>query len=135
MNKLAILTLLASACATGHTLVAERDSAPTGHVKLEFTAPADTQAVFPSALDPQLPSVDRIGRAERGTLGERAAAMIDLCVSPAGAVTKASLVESSSFSEFDAALLKDINTWQFSRMPGPASVQSCERAKVTYRPY
>jgi len=137
MNKLAILALVtASACATGRsTLVAEGDNAPHARVKLELAQHADTTAIFPALIDPAMPKVDRIGREVRGTLGDRASAQIDLCVSPQGKVTKVSLVESSSFGEFDTALLRDVNEWKFAAMPGPANVQTCERAKITYHPY
>ncbi len=136
MNKLALLAVLASACATGgHTLVAERESAPHAAIQLDFAKGADTAAVFPRAIEPMVPSVDRIGREVRGTLGDTATAQVDLCVSAAGKVTKASLVRGSSFSEFDQALLRDIEDWRFSSLPGPASLQTCERATVTYHPY
>ena len=140
MNKLAILvavitTSSVAGCATGRTIVTDRDHAPHARVHLELTGSTDTAAVFPAAIDPALPSVDRIGREVRGTLGDAATAQIDLCVSPAGAVTKASLVRGSSFSDFDQALLRDVNAWRFTSLPGPSSVQTCERAKITYRPY
>ena len=140
MTKLAILAVVLSACATGRTttsggLVAERDNTPSARVHLEFPGQADTAAVFPTAIAPALPSVDRIGREVRGTLGEIASAQIDLCVSPAGKVTKAALVQGSSFSDFDQALLRDVEGWRFASMPGPASLQTCERAKISYRPY
>jgi TonB family protein len=140
MNKLTVLVALlttstVAGCATGRTFVAERDNAPHARVHLEFTGSTDTAAVFPAAIDPALPSVDRIGREVRGTLGDAASAQIDLCVSPAGNVTKASLVQGSSFGDFDQALLQDVNAWRFAAMPGPATVQTCERARITYRPY
>jgi TonB family protein len=135
MSKLAILALFASACATGRTVVADHDNAPRARIQLELTGSNDTTAVFPAALDPVMPSVDRIGREVRGTLGSTASAQIDLCVSPAGNVTRLALVQGSSFSDFDQALLRDVNAWQFESMPGPAGVQTCERAKITYRPY
>ena len=126
MTKLTILLLV--------SLSADREPGPHARVQLEFPGLADT-AVFPTAIDPALPRVDRIGREVRGTLGERAIAQIDLCVSPAGRVTKLALVEGSSFADFDAAVLGDVSGWRFSSMPGPPSVQTCERAKITYRPY
>lgn len=136
MNKLAITaTVLASACATGRTIVAEHDAPTPARVHLALARQADTAAVFPTAIAPTLPRVDRIGREVRGTLGDRATAAIDLCVSAAGNVTKVALVESSSFAQFDKALLADLERWQFAAMPGPDSLQTCERAKITYRPY
>ena len=136
MNKLAVLAIALSACATvGRTQLADTDHAPRARVHVDIARHADTVTAFPSAIAPTLPSVDRIGREVRGTLGETATAQLDLCVSTSGKVTKIALAESSSFADFDRALLHDARGWRFSTMPGPASLQTCERAKITYRAY
>ena len=139
MNKLIFIALITSSsiagCATGAGFVTDSDSAPGTRVRLELAGSSDTTAVFPRAIDPSLPSVDRIGREVRGTLGDVARAQLELCVSSAGNVTTASLVEGSGFADFDAALLRDVGAWRFSTMAGPATLQTCERAKVSYHPY
>ena len=139
MNKLILVALITSSsvagCATGRGFVTDNDSAPHARIRLELAGSSDTAAVFPQAIDPSVPSVDRIGREVRGTLGNAAHAQLDLCVSPAGNVTRATLVQGSGFAEFDQALLRDVDTWRFSTMAGPATLQTCERAKITYHPY
>jgi HAE1 family hydrophobic/amphiphilic exporter-1 len=47
----------------------------------------------------------------------------------------AQLVRGSGLADFDQALLRDVSAWQFSKMAGPASLQTCERAQITYHPY
>lgn len=139
MNKLIFVALITTSsiagCATGAGFVTDSDSAPRAHVRLELAGSSDTAAVFPRAIDPNLPSVDRIGREVRGTLGDTARVQIDLCVSTAGNVTNAVLVQGSGFADFDAALLRDVGTWRFQTMAGPATLQTCERAKISYHPY
>ena len=134
MTKLAIVAIALSACATTGRVV-DTDTAARAHVHLDLATQADTTAVFPTAIAPALPSVDRIGREVRGTLGDTASAQIDLCISASGKVTNIALVESSSFDAFDEALLRDVERWQFSTQPGPEALHTCERAKITYRPY
>jgi TonB family protein len=53
-------------------------------------------------------------------------------VSPQGAVTDVKLLEASALPAFDTAVLRDARAWRFTAMPGPASVQTCERATLRY---
>ena len=131
MSKLAVLSLLLVACATDATTF-DRETAPRAKVRLDLSPHASTNAVFPKALDPTLPSVDRISRQVRARLGDVVVASLELCVSPAGHVTDVKLLGSSSFDAFDAAVLRDARTWQFAAIPGPDHVQSCERATLRY---
>ena len=137
MSKLALIFSFSTltACAAGSTLGLDRQTAPRSGVHLELAGTNGAASEFPAALDPAVPSVDRIGREVRGTLGDHAVAQLDLCVSPSGRVTKLALAESSSFDEFDAALLRDAQSWRFAAMPGPDTIQICQRARVTYLPY
>jgi TonB family protein len=133
MLKLAILSTTLAACASAATML-DRDTAPHAKVKLDLSAPGDAAvAVFPSAIEPTVPSVDRISNQVRTRLGEMATAELELCVAPDGHVKKVALTRGSSFAGFDTALVRDAEAWQFQPMPGPASVQSCRRATVAYR--
>ena len=108
-------------------------------VLLAACATADTSSrvtrVFPVAIEATLPGVDKIGGEVRGALGKRATAELDLCVSTTGQVTKARLVTGSTLAAFDAALLRDVAEWRFAAMPGPSTLATCERTRVTYETY
>ena len=137
MTKLAgLFCLLLAACATG-ALGVERETAPRAAPRIEMTAKTDTARVFPVAMDPQLPSADRMARQIRTELGGVASADVRLCVSPDGRVRKVELVRGSSFRDFNDAVVRDIADWQFSGIPGTTndSLQSCEIATITYRPH
>jgi len=140
MFKLALVssTLALAACAAGSTLGVDR-LAPraSGGVQLSLAGGADGSAplALPTVVDRSLPSVDRISRAVYATLGDTASAQLDVCIAPSGKVTKLELARSSSMPELDAALLHDVKDWRFEAMPGPDTVQICERTQITYRPY
>jgi outer membrane biosynthesis protein TonB len=131
MLKLSLLSLSLAACATTGATTLDRDAAPRAKVKLDLAA-AGADSAFPSAVDPQLPAVDRIARAVRLNLGGTATAELDLCVTPTGAVKHLRLVRGSSYTAFDQALLRDAAAWQFASLPGPDHVMSCSRATVAY---
>jgi TonB family protein len=99
---------------------------------------ADSARVFPVAKDPQLPSADQLQRRILPEIGDVATADIRLCVGPEGRVRNVELVRGTSLPEFNDAVLRDVADWQFLGMPGstqPASLQSCEIARITYRPH
>jgi TonB family protein len=140
MSKLAVILSSVSflsicACASGSSLGVGHQSAQHTGLRLDLSSSSDSSVQFPAAIEPAVPSVDRISRAVFATLGDTASAQLDLCVSPSGRVTKLELAQSSSMPELDEALLRDARTWRFASMPGPDSVQICKRASVTYRPY
>lgn len=129
--------LFATACATTGTTTMDREPAQRARVQLDFGVAADQQSVFPALEEPRLPSVDRIARGLRVELEGEAVASIDLCVAADGHVTKVELVEGTSSQAFNAALVRDIEQWQFASLPGATSdkaLQTCERAKVKYLP-
>jgi len=121
-----------TACATGTTMGVDRETAPSAKVALDLTLETGAKASFPSAVEPRLPSVDRIAHHVRARLGDDATAALELCVSPAGRVTKVSMIQGSTYEPFDAAVVRDAQAWRFTTMPGPDSLQSCERVEVTY---
>jgi TonB family protein len=90
-------------------------------------------AIARKAIDPELPSVDRIAHLIRARLGDAASADLDVCVAPSGRVTDVTLVRTSTLRAFDDAVLRDAETWQFTALPGPANVKSCSRATISYR--
>jgi TonB family protein len=132
MLKLTLLSLSLAACATTATGI-DRDTSHRAKVKLDLAAVTGVEAAFPEALDPTVPSVDRISHAVRAYLGETATAELSLCVSPSGAVKQVELTRSSSYEPFDKALLADAATWQFASLPGPDRVMSCRKATIAYR--
>jgi len=143
MSKLLLVVSL-GACASSqpsssfvahNNLVADEEVAPHSRIKVERSGSSDPSAVLPAPVDAELPRVEQIGREVQGKLGDEAVAELDLCVSPAGRVTQATLVKGSSFDDFDAALVRDVNEWQFEEQPGPSNVQTCERARITYERY
>ena len=91
--------------------------------------------LLPQAIDPQLRSADRLARTIDAQLGQQASVDVRLCVTPAGRVASATLARGSSLDTFDAAVLSDVQAWQFAAMPGPESLQSCELATIVYRPH
>jgi TonB family protein len=132
MSKLAILALSLSAFATTSSLLEPTTGAGT-KVRLDLTTTKAAATVFPSVVEPAVPSVDRIAHSIRARLGSTAIAELELCVSPAGNVTKVALAKTSTFEAFDAALVRDAEAWRFAAMPGPASLQSCRRARIAYQ--
>ncbi|MBX3161053.1 MAG: energy transducer TonB [Deltaproteobacteria bacterium] len=135
VTVLSVLSFLSlAACATGG-LASDHDTAARAKVNLHLdTMPAlGAEQVFPRAVAPELPSVDRISHQVRAQLGDRATAELDLCVSAQGSVTKVAIARSSSLPAFDNAVLRDAEEWRFESLPGPAAAQSCTRATVAYR--
>lgn len=133
MSKLIVGFGFLFACATTGRSLDPNVAGDRARVQLDL-APSDTAApAFPAALEPAVPSVDRIASSVRAALGSVATAELDLCVAPSGRVAKVELARSSSYDAFDGALLRDAKDWQFAVMPGPATVQSCRRATVAYR--
>jgi TonB family protein len=133
MSKLVVLTLvIAPACAAGGFPLA-RETSSTAKVQFTTTAPDGVRAAFPRAIEPALPHVDRLAHQVRARFGDDAVASINLCVSPAGRVTKVALIEGSTFDAFDRALVQDVGRWQFAAMPGPAKLEVCDRATIAYR--
>src|SRR5262245_58505879 len=100
----AALIMLGPACATGSVGV-DREVTHRASPQLRLGVELTTEAVFPAAVNPRLPSADRIAPEVRARLGETASSALRLCVSPTGRVTDVALVESSGFDRFDAAVL------------------------------
>ena len=125
ITSLSISTLVA--CAVGP---ATRPFEPARTMSCAITAePAN--AAFPVAIDPKLPSVDRIARLVEAELGARAAAEVKLCVLPAGRVVAVSLVRKTQSHAFDAAVLHDVAEWQFTT-PTTTAGRICKRATISY---
>jgi len=124
-----------AACATGGAGL-DHQAGPRAAVRFD-TALVDSEAVFPTAKNPQLPSANRMHRVIKSELGGVASVDLRLCIAPDGHVQGLSLVRGSSLAEFDAAVLHDAVDWQFSGRPGTSSfastLRTCEVAKITYR--
>lgn len=127
--------LFTAACATTGTTMESREPTQRANVQLDLSTSAEEHAVFPALEEPRLPSVDRISHQVRAQLGDEVVASIELCVAPDGHVTKVSLIEGTSFEPFNAAVVRDIEGWQFASLPGKTAVkslQTCERATLKY---
>lgn len=130
-----LCALLLSGCATTGVMSVDRE--PTQHAKVTL-APLkadDTIRLVPQAVEPLLPSADRISRVVEARLGGEATVDVRYCVSPAGKVVEAKLERSSSLEAFDQAVMADVTGWTFEAQPGPANVRSCESATIVYRPH
>jgi TonB family protein len=136
MRNILLGTILLSACATA-TLPRELDSSGShAHLQLQLASSSSTsdtaQAMQPTAIDPTLPSADRIASQLRAEIGERVSSQIRMCVAPNGAVKHVVIVRSSSSPSFDRAVLHDSAAWKFKAMPGPANLVSCGDATIVY---
>jgi hypothetical protein len=125
------LSLLASACAST-TGVIDRDVAPRTGVQLSLVPSADAKQVIPAAIDPRLPSVDRMATQIRYELGSTVHAELSLCVNPAGDVTDVALTRTTGLSDLDTAIVDDVRAWQFAELPGASSLRTCQRATLAY---
>src|SRR5262245_36776854 len=124
-----------AACAAGGAGL-DRQAGPRAAVRFD-TSSVDSEAAFPTAKNPQLPSANRMHRVIQSELGGVASVDVRLCIAPDGHVQGLSLVRGSTLAEFDAAVLHDAVDWQFSGRPGTSSfastLRTCEVAKITYR--
>jgi len=135
MSKLGVLVLVfMPACAAGGlNLMRETSSSAKVQFSTDAVTISSAPRAFPRPIEPALPDVDRMAHQIRARFGDDATAALDLCVSPAGRVTKVALARKSSFDAFDRAVLRDVARWQFAAMPGPASLEVCDRATIAYR--
>jgi len=130
-----LTTVVLSGCAsTGALHLDGEPAASHARVVLAPVTADDTVRVVPHAIEPLLPSADHISRAIAVHLGPEAAVDVRYCVSPAGKVVSAELARTSTYEQFDHAVMKDIVGWQFAAHPGPGSVRTCQAATVIYRP-
>lgn len=133
--KLGLSLILFTACATTGTTMESREPAQRAKIELDLAAPAPDRAPFPEAIEPRMPTVDRVAYQLRFELGDAVRASLDLCVAPDGHVTKVALVEPTRHEQLDAAILRDASEWQFASQPGStatAKLQTCERASLKY---
>lgn len=118
------------ACAAGGPGTAARPLEPGRTASCAIKADPASPA-FPAAIDPKLPSVDRIARLVEAEFGARAAAEVDLCVSRAGRVVGVSLVRATQSPAFDLAVVHDVAEWQFAASAAMAD-RICKRATISY---
>jgi TonB family protein len=136
MKSILLLSTLLAACATTSTpSMFDREAHSGSRVQLDLAPHADASRVFPAAIDPRLPSADRLAPQILAELGDAASIEVKLCVVPEGTVSSVEVLKSSSLPVFDQSVMTDALRWQFAAQPGPQSVRSCERATITYRPH
>jgi hypothetical protein len=125
-----------AACATGGGGL-DRHAAPRATARFDTASIDDSDRVFPTAKNPQLPSANRMYKVIKSELGGVASVDIRLCIAPDGHVQGVSLVRGSSLAEFDSAVLRDAVDWQFAGRPGTSTfasrLRTCEVANITYR--
>ncbi|NVB85521.1 MAG: TonB family protein [Kofleriaceae bacterium] len=132
-QRLFLAGLLFTGCATTG-LPSNLDRTEHARVELAPLRANDTVELVPRAIEPGLPSADRISRTIYAELGDVASVEVHYCVSPAGKLTDAELVRGSSLPAFDDAVMTDLRSWHFDVQPGPESLQTCDRATIVYRP-
>ncbi|HEU0036647.1 MAG TPA: hypothetical protein VFQ53_38805 [Kofleriaceae bacterium] len=141
MSKLAILAtsiaLSLSACAATGTTLSHDETAPHARVQLDLSSPSrDAILTQRRAIDPELPSADRIAHQIRARLGDHVTAELELCIGATGTVHRVALVRGTSLPKLDEAILRDATAWQFASLPGKTastSLQTCQRATLAYR--
>src|SRR5262245_6744337 len=125
-----LCVVLLSACATTGTLGVDPQSSSHARVELVPATADETMQVVQRAIDPQLPSADRLARVIDARLGERASVDVRFCVTPAGQVSSATLERASAMPSFDQAVMSDVVNWQFAAQPGPETVRTCESTTI-----
>ncbi|MBL0213926.1 MAG: TonB family protein [Myxococcales bacterium] len=128
------LALALGACATTGASTLDREPHAGSRVQLDLVPHADATRVFPAAIDPRLPSADRMSHQILAELGDAASIEVKLCVVPDGSVSSVEVLSSSRLAAFDDSVMADAMHWRFAPQPGPATVRTCERATITYRP-
>lgn len=127
--------LLLSACATTGSLGLDSQSPQHARVELTPVSAVDTAQAAPRAIDPQLPSADRISHIIDARLGGEVSAHVRLCVTPDGKVAEVRLEREGMLGAFDQAVMTDVMSWRFAPQPGPENVRTCESATIVYRPH
>jgi len=134
LKLLAPIALSLAACAAATTTTFDPETTPHHAARFEMSSRRiATAPAFPSAIEPRLPSVDRLAHVVRARLGSTAHAALDVCVSPEGSVASAVLARSSGLEAFDRALLDDASSWQFTTTPGPHGARRCRQVAIEYR--
>ena len=132
---LCAVLLSSAACASTGTINVDRDSAPRAKVQLAPLIADETTRLLPTAVEPALPSADRISHIIEARLGSQATVDVRYCVSPAGRLVSTELERSSTLDAFDRAVMTDMATWQFASKPGTEDLRTCETATIVYRPH
>jgi TonB family protein len=128
------LPFLITACVTSGSLGGEHVTTPRARVTLVPFEPDATLRVLPQALEPMLPSADRLAPVIAHRLGERATVDVRYCVGASGRLVSAALARGSTLPAFDHAVMTDIVDWRFTPQPGPDHLRSCQVATIVYRP-
>ncbi len=128
---LLFVLVLGSACAST-TGVMDREVAPRTGVQLSLVPTTDAVQIVPEAIDPRLPSVDRMATQLRYEIGSTVTAELSVCVNPKGFVTDVSLTRTTGLAKLDTAITTDVRAWQFAELPGDAGLRTCQRATLAY---
>jgi TonB family protein len=132
--RVVLAVAVVSGCASTGVPHIDHERGPRARVTLAPIAADETVRVVPNAIEPMLPSADRVARAIATRLGSEATVDVRYCVSAAGKVVSAELARTSTYEQFDQAVMRDIVGWQFAAQPGPGSLRTCQDATIIYRP-
>ncbi|MFN0246586.1 MAG: hypothetical protein ACKV2T_06735 [Kofleriaceae bacterium] len=134
MKSVLLVSLAAVSACASFTGVTDRDQhAPRAGIHLSLAPNADAaKQIVPAAIDPRLPSVDRMATRIRYELGSTVHAELSLCVNPAGDVMDVALTRTTGLSELDTAIVDDVRVWQFAELPGASALRTCQRATLAY---
>lgn len=81
------------------------------------------------AVQPELPSVDRIQTWIRDRIGDEASTELRVCIATDGRVTSVSVLRPSSYLPFDRAVMQDVRAWRFAA----AAVPRCLPTTIVYQ--
>jgi TonB family protein len=132
---LAVAFIPAAACATssasrGPAVASEASSG----MHVDMTSEDAAEATFPARLtQPATPrAANRVAHRVTAELGGIARADLRLCVGGDGAVTSATVANSSGIDELDAAFVDEAKSWRYE--PLAASDKSaCQKVEISYR--
>ena len=105
-----------------------------GHHKPRPGVAAPATHDFPDRISAvTIPGAERMARWIDLEHGGAVAAAIRICVAPNGTVGDVDLLQSSGMAEFDEAVLRTAENWQYARFDAPKETLLCQKATIAYR--
>jgi TonB family protein len=104
-----------------------------GHHKPGSGVPAAGQQ-FPDRISAvSIPGAAHMARWIDLEHGGAVAASIRVCVAPNGNVGDVDLIQSSGMAEFDDAVLRTAENWQYEKYEAPKGTLLCQKATIAYK--
>jgi TonB family protein len=106
---------------------------PRAGIELDLVAAEATTPSFPARLTAvsSSPAADRLAHRVEVELGGQARADLRLCVGGDGAVTSASVAESSGIAALDAAFVDAARGWRYEALAAPTAT-ACQKVEISY---